>query len=508
MGDNSHMEEKALQYTEGDGAVLGTLEGPCADIIAPTRNNHNYSEELWEKTFEDPIVTEMLENGGIPGELDHPTNGREETDSSRIAILMREKPEKRKDGKLWAKFDILNTPLGQIAHTLAKAGFKLGVSSRGNGEVYTDDNGVEQVEPNSYDFKAFDLVLLPAVKSARLNLITEGLKSDAFDYKKALTESLESAKPEDRQVMQEALDHLGIILDNYTPSKGDNLTIDENMSKRPVNNVEDRIVNELKNTLQKNKELSTQITELQEKLSACYAKEMSLETSILQQKSSIKKLTEKLQSASAIEAKRKKLEETLATNQQDLKSQQNKVEELTSKLNQSSMRRKELTEELHSAKRDLADANSANQTLQQTNEKYQQEIASLKRRYQESLQESKKDAEIKQSDYTKKLAESNKLVEKYKRIANNAVNTLIESKARMIGCDKNEIINRLPQNYSFNDIERICEDLRDYKSSMSCLPFNVGNIAKAKVDVNEAPNMLTNPDDDVTSLVNMVNNLS
>ena len=44
--------------------------------------------------FSDPIVSEMIENGGIPGELDHPTD-REEIDSSRIAILMKEKPKKK-----------------------------------------------------------------------------------------------------------------------------------------------------------------------------------------------------------------------------------------------------------------------------------------------------------------------------------------------------------------------------------------------------------------------------
>ena len=113
-------------------------------------------------------MCEMIENGGIPGELDHPVD-REEIDSSRIAILMKEKP-KKKDGKLWAKFSILNTPLGKIAYTLAKAGFKLGVSSRGSGDVNTNYDGPEEVDESSYNFKCFDLVVLPSVKSARLNL--------------------------------------------------------------------------------------------------------------------------------------------------------------------------------------------------------------------------------------------------------------------------------------------------------------------------------------------------
>lgn len=199
-------------------AILGTLEGPCADFINATRNGRIYDDSLWEKVFnEDPIVNELLENGGIPGELDHPTD-RTELDSSRLAILMREKPKKRKDGKLWAKFDILNTPLGKIAHTLAKAGFKLGISSRGSGDTFTAIDGQEHVDEDSYEFKCFDLVLVPSVKAARLNLVTEGL-SDKFNYKKALVESLNNASVDDRIVMQETLQNLHIDLNEDACSK-------------------------------------------------------------------------------------------------------------------------------------------------------------------------------------------------------------------------------------------------------------------------------------------------
>ena len=42
---------------------------------------------------------------------------------------MPEKPKKDKSGKLIARFDILETPNGRIVYTLAKYGYKLGVSS-------------------------------------------------------------------------------------------------------------------------------------------------------------------------------------------------------------------------------------------------------------------------------------------------------------------------------------------------------------------------------------------
>ena len=77
------------------------MEGPCADVINPTRNDRQYDEELWERVFKDEIINEYFNCGGILGELDHPTD-RTETDTSKVAICMPEKPKKGK------KFILLN----------------------------------------------------------------------------------------------------------------------------------------------------------------------------------------------------------------------------------------------------------------------------------------------------------------------------------------------------------------------------------------------------------------
>lgn len=79
--------------------ILGRLYGPCADIISPTRNGRVYDEHLWEKVFDNPIVKEYFESGGIPGELDHPAD-RLETCSEKIAIMMPEPPTKNNKGQL------------------------------------------------------------------------------------------------------------------------------------------------------------------------------------------------------------------------------------------------------------------------------------------------------------------------------------------------------------------------------------------------------------------------
>ena len=91
-------EEKAQR------GILGRLYGPVASIVKATRNGRKYTESLWENVFNNPITKEMFSNGGVPGELDHPID-REETDSSKIAIMMPEAPSKAKDGKLMGYFD-------------------------------------------------------------------------------------------------------------------------------------------------------------------------------------------------------------------------------------------------------------------------------------------------------------------------------------------------------------------------------------------------------------------
>lgn len=207
--------------------ILGRLYGPCASIVDATRNGRRYNDELWEKVFskDNEIVTEMFANGGIPMELDHPVD-REETCSEKIAAMMPEPPKRDKDGHLICYIDIIDTPCGKIAYQLAKYGFKLGISSRGTGDLYQDDNGDEVVDPDTYQFTTFDLVLIPAVKDARLSMCesldTKNIKSDK-EFKKALREEIETASSQDRRVMKDTLKDLEIDIDEKDMNEGKTL---------------------------------------------------------------------------------------------------------------------------------------------------------------------------------------------------------------------------------------------------------------------------------------------
>ena len=204
--------QKISQEEQQRRGILGRLVGVVADFMAPTRNGRHYSEELWEKVFDDPIMKERIENGVCFGELGHPAD-REETDIEKVAVVMPEVPKKNKDGKLTAVFDILNTPNGKILKALCDYGSTLGVSSRGSGDTFTDFDGNEEVEPDSYTCQGFDIVLIPAVESARLKYVTESLDTGKKkSLKESLQDTIDKASEEDKKVMEETINDLGIDL--------------------------------------------------------------------------------------------------------------------------------------------------------------------------------------------------------------------------------------------------------------------------------------------------------
>lgn len=192
-----------VKFDNKGGAILGVLEGPVADFINPTRNGRHYGEQLWEKVLSNDIVKEQFANGGILGELDHPKD-RDDICTEKVAVIMPEPPVKNSDGEYIGKFNILDTPCGRIVYTLAKAGFRLGVSSRGNGDY---DEYTGEVDPDSYDFTCFDVVVLPAVKDARMNLITEAFDKNT-SLSKLLKEQYDRSSKEDKAIMDETIKHL------------------------------------------------------------------------------------------------------------------------------------------------------------------------------------------------------------------------------------------------------------------------------------------------------------
>ena len=476
--------DDSVKVNNKGNPILGRLQGPCADFLQPTRNGRKYDESLWEKVFSDPIVTEYFECGGIPGELDHPAD-RTETCSEKIAIIMPEPPKKNKDGQLIATFDILDTPNGRITYTLAKYGYKLGISSRGSGDTYMGTDNTEHVDEDSYDFQAFDVVLLPAVKSARLNLIDESLDTSTT-FKKAINEALAKSNENDKKIMQETLNNLNI---DYLPNKVNN--IEESVKNLEADNDGSDLLSDLQEALKSNKDLEKQVANLNDKLSVCYAKEVELKDLSEKYRNTVSKLSESLKIEKALRKRIQVIEEKLNISKVELDNKNKNVKQLTEQIDKlkNNSSKKNLTEDL--IKKDI-EIKSYKESISKLNKKLdnfikiQEKLENKNNLLEENLANLNKDNAIKYSEFTSRLNKEKSITEKYKKIAKRAIEKYIGIQALRLGVNSKEITNRLSENYSFDDIDRVCENLRNYNINISKLPFNVSNSTISQIKLTES----------------------
>lgn len=484
---NSFEYHKLTEAEQQQRGILGRLIGPIADSINPTRNGRRYSGELWEKVFKNPIMQEKIENRVCFGELGHPTD-RTETDMEKIAWCLAEVPKKGDDGQLYGVFDILSTPNGRILKSLCDYGCNIGASSRGSGDTFMDYDGQESVDPDSYDCECWDAVLIPAVKTARLKPVTESL-----DTSKTLHESLQelvnNASEEDKKVMEETIQNLNLdnsMEDEEIPED----EIIENVDNNKVNEGENleadndgAMIESLQVALKQKQDLEDKLLSLQEQLSVSYAKETSLEEQLAKYSKAIANLSNTSKKVNVLQKRIDSLTEQLKNeelNSNNLLAESSKLKNVISKEKglknslKESMSNKD--REITLLKEQIESLKHNKQTLMADNFKLMEQVNDLS-----------KDIDLKKNEYSQKLENANKLVEKYKKISNKAVDKYIESQATRIGANANEIKNKLPESYTFSDIDLICEDMQNYKLTVSKLPFGSMKTLNENVKVNVKP---------------------
>lgn len=111
----------------------------------------------------------IKETGGIFGELDHPP-----TLTVNLANASHVITEMRMQGNdVIGKAKLLNTPAGLIARELFESGVKVGVSSRGAGEV--NEGGLVE----NFQFVTVDIVATPSAQGATPRAIVESFEGNA-----------------------------------------------------------------------------------------------------------------------------------------------------------------------------------------------------------------------------------------------------------------------------------------------------------------------------------------
>ena len=135
--------------------ILGTFEGECADSNITNLNGMDITREVWENVFNSDDYKKAIENHWYIGFLGHPEDPNC-MDFEHACIMMTE-GHIDENGKVYGKFDLVDTPVGRIVKSFIDAGVTFGISVRGAGDII--DNAVD---PDTFVFRGFDLVTFPA----------------------------------------------------------------------------------------------------------------------------------------------------------------------------------------------------------------------------------------------------------------------------------------------------------------------------------------------------------
>ena len=121
-------------------------------------------------------LSEQIQGGySVLGEVDHPEGLTVNLD--RVSHMITEMWMDGPNG--YGKMKILPTPMGQLVRTMLESGVKLGVSSRGSGNVSEDGSG----NVSDFEIITVDVVAQPSAPGAYPTPIYEHLMNTRGGYK-------------------------------------------------------------------------------------------------------------------------------------------------------------------------------------------------------------------------------------------------------------------------------------------------------------------------------------
>lgn len=149
------------------------------------RNRRFYPFNICENAI-NRYKKEYIDTKTAYGEIMHPSYLTVDLSKSAIRVLKYDLTE----NKIYTgKAMVLSTPMGQIIQSLIRDGGSFGVSTRGEGQVESMNEGGHRVL--DWEIMAVDVVGTPSVSEAMMNQLYEGklnemlTKSQTYDFKNA-----------------------------------------------------------------------------------------------------------------------------------------------------------------------------------------------------------------------------------------------------------------------------------------------------------------------------------
>jgi hypothetical protein len=150
-----------------DGVLCSFPASPLAFHGTPTLNSVVFSKGLWTALMDNPMLKSAMTSHSHYGTVDHEL--QPEVSLQRVGNRVNSLEFGPKD-LIIGDVDVLDTPSGLLVYSLCKSG-RVGISTRGHGEVKPINNGLQQVVEDTYNHVSFDFVALPAVPTATVSLL-------------------------------------------------------------------------------------------------------------------------------------------------------------------------------------------------------------------------------------------------------------------------------------------------------------------------------------------------
>jgi len=174
------------------------MKGICIQGGVKNANQRVYPVEEIGRAV--TTLNEQIAGGySVLGEVDHPEGLNINLD--RVCHMVTEMWMDGPNG--YGKLKILPTPMGGLVKTMLESGVKLGVSSRGSGEV---DGGGNVA---GFEIITVDVVAQPSAPGAYPTPIYEHIMNERGGYKALLTSKEVTGNPQAKKYIKESL--LGII---------------------------------------------------------------------------------------------------------------------------------------------------------------------------------------------------------------------------------------------------------------------------------------------------------
>jgi hypothetical protein len=183
-----------MESDDKDGKSL-YLRGIAIQGGIRNANQRVYPVDEIERAIK--TLNDQIQNGySVLGEVDHPDDLKVNLD--RVSHMITQVWMDGPNG--YAKMKILPTPMGNLIRTMLESGVKLGVSSRGSGNV-SDTNG----KVSEFEIITVDIVAQPSAPGAYPTPVYEHLMNTRNGYKMLTVANESREDPKAQKYLKEGI---------------------------------------------------------------------------------------------------------------------------------------------------------------------------------------------------------------------------------------------------------------------------------------------------------------